>query len=69
MRRHTLRLQYSPNVLAVATIAAASIKPNLFVPRASGFVPVAVRAFSSVVTCVCYVYPVDFNLVTSAVMR
>lgn len=57
------------SVLAVVTIAAASVKPNLYVHGATGWVPVAVMALKRVVTCVCSVNPMDLRFVRSAVDR
>ncbi len=54
---------------AVATIAAAVVKPKLYSQGSTGSVPVAVRALRSVVTWTCSELPIDFKLTRSSCER
>lgn len=54
---------------AVATIADAVVKPNLYVQGATGWVPVPAIAERRVVTCVCSVAPIDLRFVRSVAVR
>lgn len=55
--------------LAVETMAAASVKPKLYVHGWTGAAPVAAMAESSVVTWTCSVVPIDCRLVMSSAVR
>ena len=54
---------------AVATMLAASVRPNLYVHGATGWVPAPAMADRRVVTCTCSVPPMDFRFVMSVAVR